>query len=107
MAINKQLAPAEFELAAERTPLQPLGIEIARCVMVDKELQSVVGKRYNLGSPSVSRYVSIIWNAHVQSMTLPAGWEEVTAILPEDKVAIVRTWESESRTARLKNQATK
>lgn len=103
MAISKRLTAEEFELAVQRTTRQERAVAIAKAVMVDGQPQVKVAKRYRVTPGSVSRHVSAVWSAHVASQELPPGYEEVTAILPADKVAIVRTWESEARLTRLKN----
>lgn len=102
MAISKRLSRKQFDQAAKRTRLQPRGIEIARTVMVEGKTQVAAAEAFTIKPPSVSRYVSTVWNSHVQGEALPVGFEEVTAILATNKIPVVRTWEAEARIDRLK-----
>ncbi|MFN6971596.1 MAG: TrfB-related DNA-binding protein [Rheinheimera sp.] len=65
---------------------------IAYGVLVEGKPQTDFVKQYQVTKGAVSQAVNRVWMAYQQSATLPAGYEQVTAVLPEYQAFQVKRW---------------
>lgn len=100
MATQRSMARRDFDATVKRLGIQERGIEMARRVLVAGERQTAVAAEMKVTVGAVSHQVNRVWREYVNAQEIPAGYERVSAILPADKAAIVRTWESETRRTR-------
>jgi len=92
----KRLSAAQFARAIQGLEIAPRTLEIAQGVLVDGRPQAEYTKRLGVTKGAVSQAVSRVWDSH-QSKNLPAGFERVTAVLPERQAVIVKKWEAAAK----------
>lgn len=108
MRQRKQLTKQAFAAAAKRTTIGPKGLEIAQAVLVERQKQRDVAETHNLTPQAVNRYVSAVWQAHLDGAAddLPPGFQRITVVLPDDKAAIALEWEKQDKIRRLHKELT-
>ncbi|VTU46095.1 Regulatory protein KorA (plasmid) [Variovorax sp. SRS16] len=90
--MKKRLTESQFEAALGRLKLKDGHTrQIARNVLVAGMEQALVAKNLDLTRGAVSQAVKRVWAAHKEA-TLPAGFEQVSVVLPGYMAFIVRKW---------------
>ena len=98
---TKSLTRKEFDAAARRSSLGEKTREMAQRILVGKETLAAVAADHGISAQAVSHHANTIWKLHVDNLDLLPGTVRITAVLPEDKAAIVRQWEQDERIRRL------
>lgn len=99
---TKKLTRKEFDAAVSRSKLGDRARLMAKRVLVGNETYASVAEENGVTYQAVNHHVNAIWKLHVDSQDLLPGQVRVTAILPEDKAAIVREWERDERIRQIK-----
>ncbi len=100
MTTRRSLTKRDFDATLKRLNISEQAAEMARRVLVGNEQQSTVAAAYSVTVSAVSHQVGRVWRTYVESLEIPPGHEKITAVLPVEKAAIVRTWERDSRRTR-------
>ncbi len=96
--MKKQLTEAQFQAAISRLDVGQQTVSIAWAVLVKGQAQSVFVDSLGLSKGAVSQAVNRVWVASQE--TPPAGYERVTAVLPEHQAFIVKKWAEDAKTRR-------
>lgn len=96
--MTKRLTEAQFLAAIEGLEIGPQTVEIARGVLVNGKPQTEYMTALGLSRGAVSQAVSRVWTAFQQKP--PAGFERVTALLPEHQAFIVKKWAEDAKNKR-------
>ena len=96
--MKKQLTEAQFQAAVSRLDVGQQTVTIARAVLVEGQPQSVFVDSLGLSKGAVSQSVNRVWVASQE--TPPAGYERVTAVLPEHQAFIVKKWAEDAKMRR-------
>ena len=89
--MKKRLSEAQFQACVNGLEVGQQTIEIARGVLVEGKPQTTFATSLGLTRGAVSQAVNRVWAAH-EAKNLPAGYERVSAVLPEYQAFIVRKW---------------
>ena len=89
--MKKRLTAAQFEACIKGLDVGQQTIDIARGVLVRGEAQAKFASALGLTRGAVSQAVRRVWTAF-EANNLPAGYERVSAVLPEHQAYIVKKW---------------
>jgi hypothetical protein len=90
-SMKKRLTEGQFHEAVKGLKVGEQTLEIARGVLIDGKPQADFVAQLGLSRGAVSQAVDRVWSAH-QAKNLPAGYERVSAVLPEHQAFIVKKW---------------
>lgn len=93
---KKQLTESQFRIAVKGLDVGAQTLEIAHGVLVEGRTQSSFARALGLSRGAVSQAVQRVWSAHM-TKSLPKGYEQVSAVLPEHQAFIVRRWGDQAR----------
>ncbi|MET1114560.1 MAG: TrfB-related DNA-binding protein [Comamonas sp.] len=85
--MGKRLSEAQFQQCIEGLEVGAQTLAIAHGVLVRGQTQASFVQALGLSKGAVSQAVQRIWRAH-----LPAGYERVSAVLPQHQAFIVKQW---------------
>lgn len=86
-AMGKRLSEAQFQQCIDGLDVGAQTLEIAHGVLVRGLTQASFVQTLGLSKGAVSQAVQRIWRAHI-----PAGYERVSAVLPQHQAFIVKQW---------------
>lgn len=92
---ERRLTLSQFENAIQSLSVGQRTIDIAKAVLVDGLRQRDQAANYGITGGAVSQAVGKVWRA-AQGAGVPAGYEKITVILPEQRAFIVKKWASEA-----------
>ena len=93
--MKKRLSEAQFQACVNGLEVGQQTVEIARGVLVDGKPQTTFASSLGLTRGAVSQAVNRVWAAH-EAKNLPAGYERVSAVLPEHQAFIVKRWAADA-----------
>ena len=93
--MKKRLSEAQFQACVNGLEVGQQTIEIARGVLVEGKPQTTFATSLGLTRGAVSQAVNRVWAAH-EAKNLPAGYERVSAVLPEHQAFIVKRWAADA-----------
>ena len=93
--MKKRLSEAQFQACIEGLKVGRQTLDIAHGVLVEGRPQATFVASLGLSRGAVSQAVHRVWAVHVAN-DLPAGYERVSAVLPEHRAYIVRKWAAET-----------
>ncbi len=96
MPPRKKLTKRDFERITRHLNMSEPVLDRALAVLVDGQRQTDVAAQSGVGIGTVSAAVNKVWRAYLESFTMPADCEEVTALLTSDQAAVVRAWHREN-----------
>ena len=99
--MKKRLTQAQFYACTKGLEVGQQTLDIARGVLVLGQPQTTFVQSMGLTKGAVSQAVARVWNAFM-AKSIPAGYEQVSVVLPEHQAFIVKKWAKE---ASLKNNA--
>lgn len=92
---ERRLTLSQFENAIQSLSVGQRTIDIAKAVLVDGLRQRDQAANYGITGGAVSQIVKKVWDA-AQDAKIPAGYEEITVVLPEQRAFLVKKWASEA-----------
>jgi hypothetical protein len=101
--MQKRLTEAQFLVCIHGLEVGPQTLEIAHGVLVLGQSQSSFAKALGVSRGAVSQAVHRVWSVFMRQ-NIPAGYERVSAVLPEHQAFIVKKW---AENAQAKNNGTK
>lgn len=96
---ERRLTLSQFENAIQSLSVGQRTIDIAKAVLVDGLRQRDQAANYGITGGAVSQIVKKVWDAAqdaAQDAKIPAGYEEITVVLPEQRAFLVKKWASEA-----------
>jgi len=94
--MKKVLTGAQFLEAIKGLEIGNQTREIARGVLVEGKKQAEYVTALGVTKGAVWQAVERVWEAHM-AKALPAGFERVTAVLPEHQAFIVKKWAEDAK----------
>jgi hypothetical protein len=102
LTMTKRLTEAQFLEAIQGLEVGAQTIEIARGVLVEGKAQTEFAAALGLSKGAVSQAVNRVWAAH--QLKPPAGFERITAVLPEHQAFIVKKWAEDAKNKRREHE---
>lgn len=97
MRQRRSLSKRAFEQAVKRTNLSDRAVQMAHAVLVGGATYVKAAEEFGVTAPAVAHHVRAVWKAHTDASDLPPGFRRITVVLPEDKAAIVLSWERDEK----------
>lgn len=94
-AMKKQMTAEQFDQVVKAIEMGDKQREIAKAALVDGVPQTQLASQHGLTKGAVSQTVARVW-AEFEKGSLPAGFERISAILPEHQAFIVKRWAEEA-----------
>lgn len=94
-SMGKRLSEDQFRQAIRSLRVGQQTLDIAYGVLVQGKPQAAYVAALGLTKGAVSQAVSRVRNAH-RTRSLPRGYEQITAVLPEHQAYIVRRWAADA-----------
>lgn len=97
MRQRRSLTKRQFDQAVKRTTLSDRAAKMAQAVLVNGDTYAQAGKTFGVTAPAIAHHVRSVWRAHTDASDLPQGFKRITVVLPEDKAAVVLSWERDEK----------